>query len=206
MNFKIYPHVKIGTNAQIGDFVIIGVPPKGQGILETTIGDSAIIRSHTVIYAGNKIGNNFQTGHGVNIREENEIGNGVSIGTHSIIEHHVTIKDGVRIHSNVFIPEFSCLEENSWVGPCAIFINALHPLCPKAKQCRKGPTIRRGAKIGAGAVIFPSITIGEMALVGAGAVVTKDVPPRKVVVGNPAKVIRDIKDLECPYGLVERPY
>ncbi len=127
---KIYKNVIIGKNAQIGEYVIIGEPPRGyeDGELVTVIGDNCVIRSHAVIYAGNKIGNNFQTGHGINIRELNEIGDDVSIGTHSIIEHHIKIADKVRIHSNVFIPEYSYLKEGCWIGPCVTITNVLHPL------------------------------------------------------------------------------
>ena len=90
-NCQIYPNVTLGIGSNLGEFAIIGEPPreKAAGELLTQIGQGAVIRSHTVIYAGNIIGNNFQTGHGVLIREENIIGDHVSIGSHSVIEHHV---------------------------------------------------------------------------------------------------------------------
>src|SRR3989338_3327117 len=99
--YKLFKNVKLGKQCEIGDFAVIGVPPRGkrEGELKTVIGDGAVIRSHTVIYAGNKIGKNFQTGHGTMLREENQIGDNVSIGTQSIIEHHVKIGSGARIHS-----------------------------------------------------------------------------------------------------------
>jgi len=196
---KIYENVKIGKNCQIGEYVIISVPPRGKkpGDLETKIGDSAIIRSHTVIYAGNKIGNNFQTGHGVMLRELNEIGNNVSIGTSSVVEHHVIINDRVRIHTQAFIPEFSILEEACWIGPNVVVTNAKYPLSPDAKKELKSAIIKKNAKIGANSTLLPGITIGENSLVGAGSVVTKDVPSNKVVVGNPAKILEDISEL--PY-------
>jgi len=205
---KIYPNVHIGADAQIGAYVIIGEPPRGRaaGELETVIGAGAVIRSHTVIYAGNHIGDHFQTGHGVMIREENNIGNDVSIGTSSIVEHHVIIEDGVRIHSQAFVPEYSKLEQGCWLGPNVVLTNALHPQCPKVKACLKGATIGRRAKIGANATILPDRVVGEDALVGAGSVVAHDVPPRAVVAGNPARVIKQIDDLQCPYNLMERPY
>jgi len=193
----LYPNVHLAPGAQIGEFVIVGLPPRGSkpGELETRIGPNAVIRSHTVIYAGNVIGANFQTGHGAMIRELNEIGDNVSIGTHSVIEHHVRIGDGVRIHSNAFIPECSVLEEGAWVGPNAVFTNALYPLSPGAKANLKGPHLLPGAKIGANATLLPGILVGRHALVGAGAVVVRDVPDGKVVVGNPARIIKDIADL-----------
>jgi acetyltransferase-like isoleucine patch superfamily enzyme len=194
---RIYPSVEIGENADIGDFVIIGVPPrdKGPGELKTVIGRSAVIRSHTVIYAGNIIGDNLQTGHGAMIRECNEIGHHVSIGSHTVIEHHVKIEDRVRIHSQAFIPEYSRLEQGCWIGPSVVFTNARYPLSPEAKRNLKGPVIRRGAKIGANSTLLPGVVVGENALVGAAAVVVEDVPAGKVVVGNPAQVIRDVADL-----------
>jgi len=203
----ILKNVKFGKNPKVGDFCIIGEIPRGKGgRLKTEIGDNTLIRSHTVIYAGNKIGNNFQTGHGVLIREENEIGNNVSIGSHTVIEHHIKIGNNVRIHSNTFIPEYSVLEDNCWIGPGVVFTNVLHPLCPKAKKCLKGPTIKKGAKIGAGSVLLPDVTIGENSLIGAGSVVVGDIPDGVVAIGNPAKVIKKIKDLKCRYGLVKKPY
>ncbi len=205
---RILPGVELGERARVDDFVILGQPPRGRapGDLPTVIGAEAVIRSHTVIYAGNRIGDRFQTGHGVIVRECNVIGDDVSIGTGTVVEHHVIIGNGVRIHSQAFIPEYSVLEDGCWIGPNVVLTNALHPLCPKAKECLKGATIRRGAKIGANATLLPDIVIGEGALVGAGAVVTRDVPPYSVVIGNPASVVRRIDELICPYELIEQPY
>lgn len=206
---RIYHNVVLGENAKIGEYVIIGEPPKGyeDDELKTIIGDNCVIRSHTVIYAGNKIGNHFQTGHGVNIREFNEVGDNVSIGTHTIIEHHVKIENNVRIHSNVFIPEYSHLKTGCWVGPCVTLTNVLHPLCKKAKECVKGATIGEKTKIGANVTILPDITIGKNCLIGAGSVVTKDLlEDNCVYAGVPARKIKSIKELTCPYHLIERPY
>jgi acetyltransferase-like isoleucine patch superfamily enzyme len=158
-----------------------------------------VIRSHTVIYAGNIIGRNFQTGNKVNIRESNRIGDNVSVGTLSVIEHHVEIGDNVRIHTQAFIPEFSVLEDGCWIGPNVVMTNAKYPLAPNVKEQLAGPVIKKNAKIGANATLLPGVVIGENALVGAGAVVIKDVPAGAVVIGNPARVIRTIADL--PYTL-----
>src|SRR5512143_2314255 len=91
--YKIYQGVSLGLDTIVEDYCILGVPPRGQreGDLKTFIGDNAQIRSHTVIYAGNRIGKNFQTGNKVNIREQNKIGDNVSVGTLTVIEHHVRI-------------------------------------------------------------------------------------------------------------------
>jgi len=206
--YRIYPNVRLGTNVQIGDFCIIGLPSAGKDDteIETVIGDDAIIRSHTVIYAGNRIGCGFRTGHGVMLREANQIGDDVSIGSHSVIEHHVQIGNGVRVHSQAFIPEYTTLEDGCWIGPRVVFTNVFHPLCSKAKTCSKGATVRSGAKIGANVTVLPDLEIGEYALVGAGAVVVANVPAYVVVVGHPAKVIKRVTDLTCPYSLIDHPY
>lgn len=198
-NFKIYSNVEIGIDSIVEDYCIIGVPPinLNEDDLQTIIGRGALIRSHTVIYSGNRIGKNFQTGNKVNIREFNEIGNNVSIGTLSVIEHHIHIGNNVRIHSQVFVPEYSILEDGAWIGPNAVLTNAKYPLSPHAKKTLKGPTIKRNAKVGANVTILPGVVVGENALVGAGAVVVRDVPDSVVVVGNPALKIKDISVL--PY-------
>ena len=196
----VYPNVTIGPGAQIGEFVVIGEPPRGRqpGELPTVIGADAVIRSHTVIYAGNEIGRNFQTGNKVNVRESNHIGDNVSIGTLSVVEHHVHIGNDVRIHTQAFIPEFAVLEDGCWIGPNVVLTNAKYPLSPGVKESLAGPVVRKGAKIGANATLLPGVEVGENAIVGAGSVVVRNVPAGAVVVGNPARVINDVSKL--PYS------
>lgn len=189
---RIFPNVKLGENVKIEDFCIIGAPFRDYVDEETIIGDNAIIRSHTVIYAGNRIGNNFQTGNKANIRELNRIGNNVSIGTLTVVEHHVVIGDNVRIHSQAFIPEYSVLEEGCWIGPNAVLTNAKYPNFPTTKNELKGVLVKKNAKIGANATILPGLTIGTNALVGAGSVVVKDADDGIIVAGNPAYILRKI--------------
>jgi acetyltransferase-like isoleucine patch superfamily enzyme len=192
-----HPNVTMADDAVIGAYVVLGEPPAGAaaGDHPTVIGRNAVIRSHTVIYAGNTIGDGFQAGHGALVREFNTIGSRVSIGSHSIVEHHVAIADGVRIHSNVFIPEFSVLEAECWIGPNVVFTNARFPRSRDVKASLKGPHIHAKARIGANATLLPGVTIGADALVGAGSVVVSDVPAGAVVAGNPARVIKMIKDI-----------
>lgn len=196
---QIHPGVTWLGQYEVGRWCIIGEPAgkHAPGQVETVIGEGALFRSHTVIYAGNHIGKGFQTGHGALIRELNEIGDNVSIGSHSLVEHHVKIGNGVRIHSNCFIPEFSILEDDAWIGPCVTFTNARYPRSPRVKDELVGPHIGRNAKIGANSTLLPGVRIGANALVGAGSVVVRDVPEGAVVAGNPARLHKMISDL--PY-------
>lgn len=180
-------------------FALLGVPARGEkeGERETWIGEGALIRSHTVIYAGNRIGRGFQTGHGVLLREMNEIGDDVSVGSGTVIEHHVRLGSGVRIHSQAFIPEYSVLGDGCWLGPHVVLTNAKYPCSPGAKATLRGPMVGAGAKIGANSTLLPGVVIGKNALVGAGSVVTTAVPDGAVVVGNPARFLKSLRDL--PY-------
>lgn len=133
-------------------------------------------------YEDNKIGENFFHGHFVLIRQCNAIGDNVRIGSFTEIAHHVTIEDGVQIHSHCFIPEYTIIRKNAWLGPRTCIINDLHPQTDG--KYRKGLVIGEGAIIGANTTIMANI--GKNAIIGAGAVVTKEVPEGEVWYGCPA--------------------
>ena len=203
----ILKDVEFGKNPKLGSFCLIGQTVEGKE-LKTSIGRNANIRSHTVIYAGNVIGDNFQTGHHAFIQEENCIGNNVSVGTLSAILRICKIEDNVRIHTSAFIPEYTLIKKGAWIGPCVSITNTLHPTCKEAKKCMKKTfcTIGEEAIIGANSTLLAGITIGKKAIIGAGSVVTEDVAPNAVAVGNPAKVIKKRSDIECPLNLTNKPY
>ena len=204
----LYKNVHLGRNCNISQFVILGKPPlnKKEGELKLEIGSNAIIRSFTTIYSGNVIGNNFSTGQGVSIREDNIIGNDVSIGTSSTIEFGNVIGDGARIHSGCFL-EMTKIGKNVFIGPNVVFTDDPHPMkCPYYKQCKGGAVVEDLARIGANSTILPGVKIGRNSLIGAGSVVTKNVPPDVVYAGNPAKFFKKVSDLKCEKGFFERPY
>jgi len=203
----VAPDVELGDGSVVEELCIVGRHTGGTGsVARTVIGAQAVIRSHTVVYAGNVIGARFQTGHHVLLRESNTIGDSVSVGSLSVVEHHVTIGTGVRIHSQCFIPEYSVLEDGAWIGPRVTLTNAPFPRCPDVSKCLKGVHVGRDARVGANVTILPGVSIGERALIGAGAIVTKNVPAGAVVVGTPAQPVKSIEDLLCPVGLDHRPY
>ena len=192
-----YPNVRLGKDVVIEEFVILGKPPAGaqEGEFETVIGDYSVIRSHTVIYAGTKTGSHFQTGHHALIREHNTIGDDVSVGSSSVLEHHIVIEDGARIHSQVFVCEFSHLKKKAWLGPNVVLTNAKYPRYQGVKDNLVGCVIGEDAKIGANSTLLPGIKIGAGALVGAGSVVTKDVAAETIVAGNPAVFLKKASDV-----------
>lgn len=177
----------LGSGAVIGPYVVLGMDGP---VAPLIVGNSCVIRSHTVIYRGSRIGERFHAGHGVLVRENSEIGDRVSIGSHSIVEHQVRIESDVRLHSGCFVPEFSVLKQGAWLGPGVIVTNARYPNRPDTKGNLEGVEVGAGAVVGAGVVLLPGVAIGAGALVGAGAVVLADVPDGATVVGNPARSIR----------------
>jgi acetyltransferase-like isoleucine patch superfamily enzyme len=156
------------------------------------IGPHAVIRAFTVIYAGSRIGSHLETGHGAVIREENKIGDHLSIWNNSTIDYGCVIGNNVRVHTGVYVAQFTTIEDDVFLAPGVMIANDRHPIC---RDCLQGPTIKRGARIGINSTLLPGVVIGEGALVGAAAVVTKDVPPGVVVAGNPARVMGDVETL-----------
>lgn len=197
----------MGKTPSIDPFVFLGKQPRT--LTEPlVIGDFATVRSHSVIYAGNVIGDHLNTGHGTFIQQNNWIGDNVSIGTKSVVLTDSVIEDGVKIHTQVFLPEFAHVKKGAWLGPNSVFTNGLHPTCPKQKECmhKTTITIEESAVIGANVTTLPGIRIGKRAVIGAGSVLTRDVPDCAVFVGNPARFVKWIDELTCPFGLVEEPY
>ena len=189
MDAKTYADVKLGANPKIGEYVILGViPDKMREPVETVIGDNAVIRSHTVIYAGNQIGDNF------------------NIWNCSTIDYGCTIGNDVKIHCNCYVAQFTVVEDNAFMAPGVTIANDIHPGCDFSSECMRGPHIEEGVEIGVNVTILPFVRIGAHSVIGSGTVITQDIPPGSVVVGNPGRVICSIHDLKCQSGLTDRPY
>lgn len=199
--------VQLGEGSRVEEGTLLGyLRPGFSGPCLLKVGSGANIRQGTIIYAGTSIGDHLETGHYVIIRELNEIGHNFRIWSHSVVDYGCRIGDNVKVHSQVYIAQFTVIEDDVFLAPGVTVANDPHPGCDFSPHCMRGPTIGRGAQIGANATLLPFITIGEHALVGAGSVVTRDVPPRAVVRGNPARVAGCVADLVCPKGLTDRPY
>ena len=140
----------------------------------------------TVIYNDVIIGDDFKTGHNVVVRDHTTIGNDVLIGTNTVIEGGCEIGNNVSIQSNVYIPRNSIIEDNVFIGPCACFTNDRYPV--RVEYDLKGPQLRKGCSVGGNTTFLSNIEVGEGAIVAAGAVVTRSVPPYYLAIGTPAKI------------------
>ena len=185
-----YGKNSVGKGAQIFEPVTLGFPSRDvmgkTGFTGTTIGENAVIRSGTILYCDVTIGNHFQSGHNVMIREKTQIGNRVGIGTSVVIEGNTIIGDDVSLQSMVYIPTDTVIGNKVFIGPNTVLTNDRYP--PTRIGGLKGPQIRNGAAIGANATLLPGVCIGEGALIAAGAIVTRDVPAYKLAIGAPAKI------------------
>lgn len=201
---KLVPNIQMGENCEFDETAVVGYAP-GRQIEDTSLilGANAKVRAGSIVYGGSRIGSNLETGHGAVIREQNTIGDNLRIWNNSTIDYGCVIGSNVKIHCNNYIAQYTTIEDDVFMAPGVTIANDPHPLC---MACMKGPTIKKGARIGVNATILPGITIGENSLIAAGAVVTKDIPPNSVVAGNPGRVTKTIFELECKTGMKEKPY
>lgn len=181
----------IEANCIIGEYQMDFCRDRSYHDHPLTIGADALIRSGSIIYSGSVIGDHFQTGHQVTIREKAMIGNNVSVGTLSDIQGNCRIGNYVRLHSNVHIGQLSVVDDFVWIFPYVVLTN--DPTPPSENFV--GVHVHSFAIIATGSIVMPGLDIGQDCLVGAGAIVTKSVDPYAVAVGNPAKVISDVRKI-----------
>jgi acetyltransferase-like isoleucine patch superfamily enzyme len=200
--------VRLGEGAIIDDGVVLGYLPSSNGVCtgELVIGPNARVRCGSVLYRGTSIGRNLDTGHNVLIRERNIIGDSFRIWANSTVDYGCKIGSNVKIHVNVYIAQFTIIEDGVFIGPGVILTNDIHPGCPDSLECMRGPVIKKGAQIGANSCVLPRVTIGEYSIIGAGSVVTRDIPARSVAYGNPARAMGKIGEIVCTTGRRQKPY
>ena len=150
-----------------------------------------------MLAAGSQLGEGCVVGDLASIRERCQIGRQVVIGRGVCVENDTVIGDFTKIQTNAYITARCLLEEHVFIAPCVVTTNDnFMGRTERRHALVKGAVIRRGARVGGGAVLLPGIEIGEEAFVGAGAVVTRDVPARTLVVGNPARALRQVPEDE----------
>lgn len=184
-NVELGEHSFVGANCILGEYLSDFLEDYTNKSHPLTIGADAVIRSGSILYGGTEIGNHFQTGHQVTIREKAKMGDYVSVGTLSDIQGYCTIGNYVRMHSNVHIGQESTIEDFVWIFPYVVLTN--DPTPPSYEL--KGVTLKSFAVVSTGSVLLPGVTVEGDSLIAAGSNVTKDVHAGEVVAGNPAKVI-----------------
>jgi acetyltransferase-like isoleucine patch superfamily enzyme len=201
----VHPATVLGEGVKVLEYAVVGKQPvlsprstaKREDLPPTELGAGTVVSTGAVIFAGTTIGARVIVGDQACVRERCAIGDDVVIGRGSLVENDTTVGALTKIQADAYITAYSTLEEEVFIAPCVVTTNDdFMGRTERRHELIKGPTIRRGARVGGGAVLCPGIEIGEEAFVGAGAVVTKDVPARAVVVGNPARVLRDVPDDE----------
>jgi len=182
----------IGANCILGEYQMDFYKDHQYHKHELNVGKKAIIRSGSIIYSGSFIGDDFQTGHQVTIREQAQIGNSVSIGTLSDIQGHCKIGNYVRLHSNVHVGMKTVIEDCCWIYPYVVFTN--DPTPPSDTEI--GVHVHPFAIIATNSTILPGIDIQSDSLIGAGTIVNRNVEKFQVVVGNPGKPRGDVRDIK----------
>jgi UDP-2-acetamido-3-amino-2,3-dideoxy-glucuronate N-acetyltransferase len=201
----VYPGTVIGEGCRILDYAVVGKQPtlsprstaKREELRPLELGAGTIVSTGAVVFAGTTVGERVIIGDQACVRERCTIGDDVVIGRGSLVENDTSVGASTKIQAHAYITAYSLLEENVFIAPCVITTNDnFMGRTEKRHELMQGPRIRRGARVGGGAVLLPGIEVGEEAFVGAGAVVLRDVPARAVVVGSPARQIREVPDDE----------
>jgi UDP-2-acetamido-3-amino-2,3-dideoxy-glucuronate N-acetyltransferase len=201
----VHPGTVLGAGVKVLEHAVVGKQPalsprstaSREPLPPTVIGAGSVVSTGAIVFAGAAIGERVILGDQSCVRERVTIGDDVVVGRGTLVENDTTIGAMTKIQANAYITAYSTLEEHVFVAPCVVTTNDnWMGRTEKRLGNVKGPTIRRGARIGGGAVLCPGIEVGEEAFVGAGAVVTKDVPEKVVVVGSPARVLRPVPEDE----------
>jgi acetyltransferase-like isoleucine patch superfamily enzyme len=201
----VYPGTVLGEGVRVLENAVVGKQPslgasstaKRDPLPPATIGDGTVISTGAIVFAGSTIGARCIVGDQSCIRERVTMADDCILGRGSLIENDTSVGAGTRIQAEAYVTAYSTLEEDVFIAPCVVTTNDnFMGRTERRKELMRGPTIRRSARVGGGAILCPGIEVGEEAFVGAGAVVTRDVPPRVVVVGSPARVLRDVRPEE----------
>jgi acetyltransferase-like isoleucine patch superfamily enzyme len=201
----VLPGTVVGEGCRILDHAVVGKQPvlsprsttAAEELPPLVLGPGTVVSTGAIVFAGTTVGERVIVGDQACVRERCTIGDDVVVGRGSLVENDTEVGARTKIQADAYVTAYSLLEEDVFIAPCVVTANDnFMGRTEKRHALRRGPTVRRGARIGAAAVLLPGIEVGEEAFVGAGAVVLRDVPARAVVVGNPASQIREVPDEE----------
>ena len=189
----------IGDGCTIEDHAVLGKRPRlarhsgARGAVRALeLGAGVSVGVGAVVFAGAGVGAETIVGDQAFVRERSQIGEGSVIGRGSVVDNDVVIGERVRVQTNVYLTAFTIVEDDVFVGPGALTTNDDTMARHGEQTPLRGATLRRACRVGGGSVLTPGVEIGEEAFVAAGAVVTRDVPARAVVMGVPARVVREV--------------
>jgi len=204
-NVIVYDDTVVGDGCFVQDGAVLGKVPslsptstaKRGELAPLVLGAGCVISTGAVVCRGTKLGAGCILGDYAGVRERCVLGERVVIGRGSVVENDTTIGDFTKIQTDAYITAYMTIEERCFIAPCVQTTNDnFMGRTEKRHALIKGATIRRGARVGGGVVLCPGVEIGEEAFIAAGAVVTKDAPARKVLMGVPARVVRDVPEDE----------
>ena len=201
----VFPGTVLAEGVQVLEHAVVGKQPvlsprstaKREDLPPAELGEGTIVSTGAIVFAGTRIGARVIVGDQACVRERVVLADDVVLGRGTLVENDSTVGAMTKIQADAYITAYSMLEDHVFVAPCVVTTNDnFMGRTERRHALMEGPTIRRGARIGGGAILCPGVEIGEEAFVGAGAVVVEDVPARVVVVGNPARKLRDVPDDE----------
>jgi acetyltransferase-like isoleucine patch superfamily enzyme len=191
----------IGAGAVVGDQAVLGKRPQlsphsgaSGEVGPLRLGAGTVVGAAAIVFAGAGIGERAVLGDRCFVRERSSVGPGSVIGQDSALDNDVSVAARVRVQSGVYLTAFTVVEDDVFIGPAAVTTNDDTMGRHGPENPLRGPLLRRACRIGGGAVIVPGVEVGEEAYVAAGAVVTRDVPARAVVMGVPARVVREVRE------------
>jgi acetyltransferase-like isoleucine patch superfamily enzyme len=195
----VHAGTSVGDGCVVEDHAVLGKRPRlaGGSAAKGVVGDLQLAAGVTVcagavVFAGATVGEGSILGDQCYVRERSRIGPGSVVGRGSVVDNDVRVGARVRVQTNVYLTAFTLVEDDVFVGPCATTTNDDTMARHGAETPLRGAVLRRACRIGGAVVLTPGVEVGEEAFVAAGAVVTRDVPPRAVVMGVPARVVREV--------------
>jgi acetyltransferase-like isoleucine patch superfamily enzyme len=207
-NVVLHAGTVVGDGARLQDGVVIGKPvalgPRSSAPREAppaaVIGAGATICAGAVLVAGARIGELAVVGDQAHVRERAVVGEGTVVGRGSAVDNDVTIGARVRVQTGCYLTAYSTVEDDVFIAPSVTLTNDDTMGRHGSEYEVRGAALRRACRVGARVVLLPGIEVGEEAFVAAGSVVTSSVPARTLVMGTPARPVREIEDAE----LIER--
>ena len=203
-NVVIHDGTVVGEEARIQDGAVLG-KPLALGPASTAsraelpaleIGEQATVGANAVVLAGARVAASAVVGDRAHVRERAVVGEGSVVGSGSALDNDVTVGARVKIQTGCYLTAFSVVEDDVFVAPCVTTTNDNDMGRHERGAELRGATLRRGCRVGAGSILLPGVEVGEEAFVAAGALVTRDVEARTLVMGVPARPVREVGDAE----------